>query len=87
MKLRPLGNHVLLQPTEADICCQIKYGIILEIGVGGKPEDSIIRNAGVGPGAMVMYRPDPSFHVGDYMQGNNLVIVPENDILAVVYKS
>jgi len=93
MTLKPLTDHVILKPVEAEETT--KGGIILAASAQEKPEMAEV--IAVGPGGMVdgnevvmTVKPGDKVISGKYsgtnvkVDGEEYVIVRQNDILAIV---
>ncbi len=93
MTLKPLTDHVILKPVEAEETT--KGGIILAASAQEKPEMAEV--VAVGPGGMVdgnevvmTVKPGDKVISGKYtgtnvkVDGEEYVIVRQNDILAIV---
>jgi len=93
MTLKPLSDHVILKPVEAEETT--KGGIILAASAQEKPEMAEV--VAVGPGGMVdgnevvmTVKPGDKVISGKYsgtnvkVDGEEYVIVRQNDILAIV---
>jgi len=93
MTLKPLSDHVILKPVEAEETT--KGGIILAASAQEKPEMAVV--VAVGPGGMVdgnevvmTVKEGDKVISGKYsgtnvkVDGEEYVIVRQNDILAIV---
>ena len=81
MKLKPLSDRVIVKLVEAEETT--KGGIILTGAAKEKPE--VAEVIAVGPGGMVDGKEVVmTVKVGDKLDGEEVTIVRQNDILAVV---
>ncbi|HID95390.1 MAG TPA: co-chaperone GroES [Candidatus Latescibacteria bacterium] len=88
MKVKPLGDRVLVKPIEESE--EVKGGIIIPDTAKDKPQEGEVRAVGtdedltVKVGDTVIYGKYAGTEVR--IDGEDLLIMPEDDILAVVEK-